>query len=86
MQAAIEVICQESKGENVLFRFSSNHVISGRNSNTASGYEEFQLNFSLYADDGAFLYNTRHDLQAGTDLISLFSNVSVLNATLQVIL
>lgn len=69
MQAAIEVINAETDHHKLVFLTRDDQVFSGRPLRTRKNVVSFEVSCSLFADDGAFLYQSREDLQKGMDLI-----------------
>lgn len=69
MQAAVEVFNVTSKHCKLQFKTREDNVFSGRNIRTRKDVVSFEISSSLYADDGAFLFESRSDLHQGMELI-----------------
>ena len=66
-QACMEVLDQEWSVEKPSFRWAQDDVINGRRYNSRG--IDFLFNRSLYADDGAFLFASRKDMQDSLHVI-----------------
>ena len=69
MQAAIEVVNANTDHQRLQYKTREDHVFAGRPVRTRKDAVNFEVTSSLFADDGAFLYGSREELQKGMDLI-----------------
>ena len=69
MQAVMEVVNDAWAVAKPAFRTKNDDVTHGRKWNAKRGVDDFTYNFSLYADDGAFLFERRDDLVSGMDVV-----------------
>jgi hypothetical protein len=69
MQAAIEVVNTNSDSRKLQYKTREGHVFCGIPLWTRKDVFAFEDSFFLFADDGAFLFGSREELQSGTDQI-----------------
>ena len=70
MQAGIELVNKESTVTPLVFKTRDDNIISGRNIKSDTGCPlEVVFSSSFFADDGAFLFESRRDLQEGMELV-----------------
>jgi len=70
MQAGIELVNKESTVTPLVFKTRDDNIISGRNIKSDTGRPlEVVFSSSFFADDGAFLFESRRDLQEGMELV-----------------
>jgi hypothetical protein len=69
MQAAIEVVNANADYRKLQYKTREDHLFAGRSIRTRKDVEFFEVSSSLFADDGAFLFGSREELQKGMDLV-----------------
>ena len=70
MQAGIELVNKESTVTLLVFKTRDYNIISGRNIKSDTGHPlEVVFSSSFFADDCAFLFESRRDLQEGMKLV-----------------
>ena len=66
MQAAIEVVNAKADYHKLQYKTREDHLFAGRPIKTRKDVVSFEVSSSLFADDGAFLFGSREELQTWT--------------------
>ena len=66
MQAAIEVVNAKADYHKLQYKTRKDHLFAGRPIKTRKDVVSFEVSSSLFADDGAFLFGSREELQTWT--------------------
>ena len=69
MQAAIELVNAKADYHKLQYKTREDHLFAGRPIRTRKDVVSFEVSSSLFADDGAFLFGSREELQKGMNLI-----------------